>query len=256
LVPGLITFLLGVSLLVVVPSQLFAGELEIFLPGGGILTKQVTSYKERRMTQMVPQTADYSCGAAAMATLLHYQFGQKVSENDAILGMFEHGDKEGIKKRGFSMLDMKRFALSRGLQAEGYKISNISTLENINIPVITLIQTARYKHFVVIRGMDKRFVYLADPSWGNRKEPLGEFLNTWDHVILVLSGPTQGAPKGLYNEAKAAGLPKDWVIRNDDSLGGSFALDPSRAMYNTFQSSQVPLSGVVTGIVNPVTTGR
>jgi predicted double-glycine peptidase len=251
---GLITILLGVSLLLCAPPQLAAGEVEIFLPGGGIFTKQVTSYKERRMQQMVPQTSDYSCGAAAMATLLHYQFGQEVTEKDAILGMFEHGDKEGIQKRGFSMLDMKRFALSRGLRAEGYKISNVSSLESLKNPVVTLIQTARYKHFVVIRGIDQRFVYLSDPSWGNRKMPLGEFMNTWDHVILVVSGPVKGSPQGLYNEAEAAGLPKDWVIRNDDSLGGCFAIDPSRAMFTTFQSSQGTLTGLITS--TPVGGGR
>jgi predicted double-glycine peptidase len=254
LVPGLITLLLGVSLLLCSPPKLCAAELEIFLPGGGTFTKQVTSYKERRMQQMVPQTSDYSCGAAALATLLRYQFGQEVTENDAILGMFEHGDKEGIQKRGFSMLDMKRFALSRGLRAEGYKISNVSSLEGLKTPVVTLIQTARYKHFVVLRGLDQRFAYLSDPSWGNRKVPLGEFSNAWDHVVLVVSGPVKGSPQGLYNEAEAAGLPKDWVIRNDDSLGGSFAMDPSRAMFTTFQSSQGTLSGLVTS--SPVVGGR
>jgi predicted double-glycine peptidase len=246
LVAGLITLLLGFFLLLVAPPQLFAGDVEIFLPGGGIFTKQVMSYKERRMQQIVPQTADYSCGAAALATILQYQFGEAVTEHDAIMGMFEQGDKEGIRKRGFSMLDMKRFALSRGLQAVGYKINNVSILENLKIPVITLIQTARYKHFVVIRGIDKRFVYLSDPSWGNRKKPLREFLNTWDHVILVISGPVQGTPQGLYNEAEAAGLPKDWVVRNDDWLGGSFALDPSRAIYNKVQVSQGTLVGLTT----------
>jgi predicted double-glycine peptidase len=250
LFPGFITLILGVTFLLGAPPNLFAGEVQMFLPGGGIYNKQVTSFKERRMLQMVPQTSDYSCGAAAMATLLRYQFGQEVTEKDAILGMFEHGDKEGIRKRGFSMLDMKHFVLSRGLKAAGYKITDVSTLGKLNIPVITLIQTARYKHFVVLRGMDNRFAYLADPAWGNRKMPLGEFSNSWDHVILLISGPVKGTPEGLYSEAKAAGLPKDWVLRNDEALGVSIALDPTRSMYN---SAQIPSAATLPSVIN---TGR
>jgi predicted double-glycine peptidase len=223
----------------------------MFLPGGGICTKQVRSFKERRMLQMVPQTSDYSCGAAAIATLLRYQFGQEITEEEAILGMFQQGDKEGIRKRGFSMLDMKRFALSRGLKAAGYKITDVSTLEKLKIPVVTLIQTASYKHFVVLRGLDNRFAYLADPAWGNRKMPLGEFSNAWDHVILLISGPVKGTPEGLYSEAKALGLPKDWVLRNDESLGASIALNPTRSIINI-----VPPPGdqVITGITSGVMT--
>jgi predicted double-glycine peptidase len=242
LFPGLITLILGVTFLLGAPPNLFAGEVQMFLPGGGIYNKQVTSFKERRMLQMVPQTSDYSCGAAAMATLLRYQFGQEVTEKDAILGMFTHGDKEGIRKRGFSMLDMKHFVQSRGLKAAGYKITDVSTLEKLKIPVITLIQTARYKHFVVLRGMDNRFVYLSDPAWGNRKMLLGDFSKAWDHVILVISGPVKGTPEGLYSEAKSAGLPKDWVVRNDEALGVSIALDPTRAMYNW---TQIPSSATL-----------
>jgi predicted double-glycine peptidase len=81
----------------------------------------VESFKDRRLHKVVPQTVDYSCGAAAMATLLRYHFGHQITEKEITLGMFQTGDKDEIRKRGFSMLDMKSFAQSRGLQVEGYK---------------------------------------------------------------------------------------------------------------------------------------
>lgn len=240
--------LICLSWLVFLPATAQAGKVPVFLPGGGVYIKQVDSFKERRMCKVIPQTADYSCGAAAMATLLHYHFGQNITEKDAILGMFEHGDKEGIRKRGFSMLDMKRFAQSRGLQVTGYRVDNPAILKKLNIPVITLINTARYKHFVVLRKADDRFAYLADPSWGNRKMALEDFVDNWDKVILVLTGPCQGSPEGLYCEAEDASLPKDWVLRNDSILGHRFAMDPTNAIYTVTRISQGSLAGFVTGI--------
>ena len=213
------------------PSELQAANTPIFLAGGGIFTKPVKSFKERRMTQVIPQTSDYSCGAAAMATLLHFHYGHDVKEQDAILGMFEHGDKEGIRQRGFSMLDMKRFAQSRGLQVEGFQVTEIETLKKLTVPVITLIDAASYKHFVVIRKVDDRFAYVSDPSWGNRRIRLEDFSNVWNKVILVAIGPRLGTPEGLYSEAESS-LPKDVVLRDYGQQGSRFALDPTFSIYN------------------------
>ncbi len=241
----LLPFLIVLTLTLLIAMQARAAEVQMFLPGGGVFTKKVESYKERRMQKVVPQTADFSCGAAAVATLLRYQFGQKITEKDAILGMFEHGDKEGIRQRGFSMLDMKRFALAKGLQVQGYRITDAAKLKELNIPVITLINTAQYKHFVVLRKVDDQFAYLSDPSWGNRKMVLEDFTNSWDKVILVLTGPCQGTPEGLYCEAEDSRLPKDWVIRNDNILGQRFAMDPTNAIYTVTRISLGSIADLV-----------
>lgn len=229
-------------------SELQAAEATVFLPGGGIFTKQVKSFKERRMIRVIPQTADYSCGAAAMATLLRYHFGHDIKEKEAILGMFEYGDKEGIRQRGFSMLDMKRFAQSRGLQVEGFQVTDIETLKKLTVPVITLLDTARYKHFVVLRKVDDRFVYLSDPSWGNRRMALEDFRNAWNKVILVAVGPCQGSPEGLYGEDGSTAPPKDVVIRAFDQPGSRFAMDPTLSIYNVAPRVSIgSLSGFATG---------
>jgi hypothetical protein len=197
---------------------------------GGVISKKVKSMRELRRRQMVPQSADYSCGAAALASVLRYHFGQQMTEKEAILGMFKHGEQEKIRRRGFSMLDMKRFAIRQGLQAKGYRVGELKALQKVTVPVITLIETNRYKHFVVIRRTDDRFVYLSDPSWGNRKIPLGDFQKYWNGAILVLFGPCQGTPEGLYREAVDEFLPKHEAIRYESLLGHRFAMDPANTM--------------------------
>jgi predicted double-glycine peptidase len=249
LVPLLILSLLWLLWVHSMPSELQAADTPIFLQGGGIFTKPVKSFKERRMTQVIPQTADYSCGAAAMATLLHYHFGHDITEQDAILGMFEHGDKEGIRQRGFSMLDMKRFAQSRGLQVEGFQVTEVDTMKKLTVPVITLINAANYKHFVVIRKVDDRFAYLSDPSWGNRRIPLEDFGNVWNKVILVAVGPRLGTPEGLYSETENNLQPKDVVIRDYGQPASRFVLDPTLSIFNrTPRASIGSLSGFATGL--------
>ncbi len=177
---------------------------------------------------MVPQSRDFSCGAAALATVMRYYFGQPMTELDAILGMFKHGDQADIKKRGFSLLDMKRYANNLRYKAAGYKIPEVDVLKKVTIPVIVLIETGSYKHFVVIRRTDDKFVYIADPSWGNRKVPLKEFSKIWDqNIIFAMEGPKKGTPEGLYVEAPAEASQISRMLRQEPLRHSRFALDPA-----------------------------
>jgi len=45
------------------------------LPGGGLVFKPVESIRERRFSDLVEQKTDFSCGAAAMATILNQAYG-------------------------------------------------------------------------------------------------------------------------------------------------------------------------------------
>ena len=106
------------------PPPAKATEVPVRLLGGGTFDKKVEDFKGRRFRRVVHQSLDFSCGAAAMATLLRYHYGQSLDERAAIVGMFNQGEKEKIRQRGFSMLDMKHYAQSLGYQAEGYKIQD------------------------------------------------------------------------------------------------------------------------------------
>lgn len=215
-------------LLLGIPQAARGAELQVRLLGGGVIKKKVESVKERRLRQVIPQTLDFSCGAAALASLLHYHYGISIDEKQAILGMFKHGDKEGIKKRGFSLLDMKKLCLNLNYQGAGYQILNVNQLKKLNIPAITIVDTRTYKHFVVIRKVDDDFVYIADPSFGNRKMRLKDFDKVWNKVIFVITGKINGSPQGLYagDDLRA---PKNEALRAA-SQWNRLALDPTMAM--------------------------
>jgi predicted double-glycine peptidase len=195
---------------------------------GGVLTKRVKSMKEMRQRQMIPQTRDFSCGAASLATILHNYYGLPVTELETIIGMFKYGNQQDIKKVGFSLYDMKRYANSLKYAADGYKIPKVEDLKKLTIPVIALIDTANYKHFVVIRHVDDRFVYIADPSWGNRKIPLDEFKKIWNqNVIFAVQGPKVGKPEGLFAEKPASASQISTWLKEEPFFIPRFALDPA-----------------------------
>ena len=238
--PSACLFLILVLSLLGSPRSAPAADVKIHLPpnGMGLYVKKVQSYREVRMTNVIPQTEDFSCGAAALATLLRYHFGNHLTERKVILGMFEQGDKEQIRKVGFSMLEMKRFCEQLQYQGEGYKI-DLQKLRQITIPVITLMDTRSYKHFVVIRKVDDRFVYIADPSFGNRRIPLEDFEASWNRVIFVVTGTVNGQPEGLYAERLNLTLPKYEALQAGN-IWQRAAMDPSMSLLWTRSWRHLP----------------
>ena len=160
----------------------------------------VTSFTAMRDANVVLQRFDYSCGAAALATLLRYGFGETVTERDILLELFAllpEEEKALRREQGFSLLDLQRVAQARGYKAEGFRLTP-EFLPKLGGPVIVFIQPRDYKHFAVLRGTRGDRVYLADPSRGNIRMPGYHFLETWldetgEGIIFVVE-PKKGLP--------------------------------------------------------------
>jgi predicted double-glycine peptidase len=220
-----------------------AAELDVRLgvDGTGVYQKKVASWKDKRMEHMIPQGFDYSCGAATLATVLRYQFGCPLTEKEAIVGMARTGQLAEIKKRGFSLLDMKLFCESLHYQAQGYKVPNMDILQKFPMPVITIISTRKYNHFIVIRRVDDRFVYVSDPAWGNHRVLREDFEKNWPaKVVFAIAGPKQGQPEGLYCETNQPGISLYQVIRTEPQLGHAIAMDPTAALVLNYRTPLVP----------------
>ena len=158
------------------------------LPGGGLVFKPVQSMRERRFVNLVQQRTDFSCGAAALATLLNEGYGWGFSEEDVIQGMLAGADPQQVQQMGFSMLDMKRYAESLGLRARGYRLEP-SQLSAVKVPAIVLLDIRGYKHFVVMQVSSDAWVYIGDPVLGHKKMPLAEFAQGWNGIVFAVIGP-------------------------------------------------------------------
>jgi predicted double-glycine peptidase len=164
----------------------------VSLPQANYAQSPVISYAQMRFKGIVRQSMDLSCGAAALATLLHSYFGYDIDEATivkAILSSASAEDAKKIAESGFSMLELKRFAEGLGLVAGGFRSGKAADLRALRAPVIALINSRGYNHFVVIRHVRGDEVAIADPVFGNRTESLTAFAKRWNNVILVAVAP-------------------------------------------------------------------
>lgn len=177
----------------------------------------VRSVAEMRFTGVVRQKYDFSCGSAALATLLRYHYDRDVREETAFRGMWAQGDQAQIRRLGFSLLDMKRWLASRGIAADGYRVS-IDQIVGTGVPGIALIAIKNYRHFVVVKGLDRRDVLLGDPSTGLSVMPVDKFKAAWNGIYFVLSND-QALGKASFNRTS------QWAAYARAPLGARFS-DP------------------------------
>jgi predicted double-glycine peptidase len=160
----------------------------VWLPNAGGISTSVPgqSIASRRFSTVVRQQYDFSCGSAALATLLTYHYDERTDERAAFRSMYDKGDKAKIVKSGFSLLDIKRYLEERGYQADGYEAS-LDKLEQAGVPAIALISYRGYRHFVVLKGMNAREVLIGDPALGLRSVQREEFDGMWtNHILFII----------------------------------------------------------------------
>jgi predicted double-glycine peptidase len=160
----------------------------------GVQNVSMEPLSELKFKNIVHQAYDYSCGSAALVTILKYHLGIDVSEQQSMEGMMAFGEKDKIiERRGFSLLDMKRYLASIDVQGAGFR-AEIADLLALDQPGIVPIDYAGFKHFVVLRGVRGGLVFLADPAMGNITFPIDEFATLWDRNTLFLAYPPKDRP--------------------------------------------------------------
>lgn len=168
-----------------VAASAFAQVPRMIGPTGATYAVPVTSLKGARFISTLRQQYDFSCGSAAVATLLTHQYGRKVDEIDVFKYMFDRGDQAKIQREGFSMLDMKLYLDSTGFRAEGIEAS-LDQLAKAGVPAIALINENGYHHFVVVKGLRGNRVVLGDPAMGTRVLGRDEFEKFWTNGIFLV----------------------------------------------------------------------
>lgn len=150
--------------------------------------KPVENWMSLRTKNVVMQQEDYSCGAAALATVLRMYWGYDVTEAelldiiDSLLTDEEYVDRV---ENGLSMTDLRLAAVEAGFLASLRRVE-LADLAKLKLPVIVRIVKHDYEHFVVFRGMVGNRVFLADPIRGNIRLSATEFSKQWNGVVLAI----------------------------------------------------------------------
>ncbi len=152
-----------------------------------LISTDVESGEALQGRNILRQKYDYSCGSAALATLLNYHLGEDLTEMQVIHGLMKYGNPESIReRRAFSLLDMKRFVDALGYRGGGYR-AEMKNLMELDVPVIVPIEVGGYKHFVVFQGIHDNRVFLADPWLGHTTYPVGVFEDMWPQKVLFMA---------------------------------------------------------------------
>lgn len=201
----------GLAVALFAASPCRADSVNLPFQIGGAYAVPITSMKEARYRSMVRQQFDFSCGSAALSTLLTYHYGYTVNEQTVFEKMFAAGDREKIQREGFSLLDMKLYLQGYGFQADGFE-APLEKLEQANIPAIVLINDKGYNHFVVVKGIRADRVLIGDPSGGTRALTRGAFNSLWTNGIFFV----------IYNrqELSRFNLGQDWHVAPRAPIGG------------------------------------
>ena len=171
------------AIAVIVPAKAGATATAPFMaePGSDYVLP-VRTLKEIKLSRAFRTTRrqqfDFSCGSAAIATLLTYHYGKPIDEASVFQAMFKVGDQAQIRAQGFSLLDMKRYLESAGYRADGVQVS-LDELAKVGVPAIALISDNGYKHFVVVKGLRGNQLLVGDPALGTRIVTREQFDSLW-----------------------------------------------------------------------------
>jgi predicted double-glycine peptidase len=186
------------------PQPSLAGTARIGM--GGVFHAKVVSFRERPFLTVVRQQFDYSCGSAALATLLRFHYRRAATESEVFKAMYEAGDQAQIQATGFSLLDMKLYLQSIGYRADGFRIT-LDKLALVGVPAIALIERDGYRHFVVIKGLENGRVLVGDPARGVGAYEVAEFERLRvDDIVFVIRDHADVA-KSSFNRMR------DWRLQ-------------------------------------------
>jgi predicted double-glycine peptidase len=164
-----------------------------------VIQEKISPLSEISFKNISHQSYDYSCGSAALATLLNAYLNENFTEREVIQGLMEFGSKKKIaERRAFSLLDMKQFVNKLGYDGNGFK-ADLNDLMELGKPCIVPIEFLGYRHFTVLRGFHANHIFLADPFRGNTSYTTETFKKMWYQNVFFLvdhkNAPTISALK-------------------------------------------------------------
>jgi uncharacterized protein len=222
---SILAIVLASLVLLPAPARTQSSEAAAGVQGAG---KSVRSLKDIRDEGVVRQRWDMSCGAAALSTLLTYDFNDNTPETAIVVWILHRVDAARVRARGgFSLLDLKHFAEARGYSAEGFSGMSINDLALEKTSVIVPIHSKNIDHFVVVKGFQEGHVVLADPAFGNLTMRVDQFQKLWKSgIIFIVHPPDDRMIAGKKNTVASRLLPDETVISRGISVTA-----PSNELY-------------------------
>lgn len=141
-------------------------------------------------SDVILATSVYSCGPAALATLLK-KLGIFTTESE--LAYLAKTDESGT-----SMFGLINASSSKGINAYGYKL----TIEQLEVGYIVILKINNCNHFLVIENITNESYTLFDPNLGIIEMNFTQFSELFTRYTIVLNSSIQGVSQLSINELK------------------------------------------------------
>lgn len=179
-------------------------------------------YRNLRYQGVVGQTSYYTCGPAAVATLLKNYYGINTSESE-ILELAHQAIKQSgedpQKGKGINALALQKALADQGIPAKGIKIAPETLSDYFNrggVPLILHVTNPQL-HYVLAVGMVGDWVVIADPSWGRKIIHVKDLINDKGFEGVTLIPLT---PRTLLSQVKQKqNNTLDWAKNRLQRLG-------------------------------------
>lgn len=152
-------------------------------------TREPRSVVELRRQDTVLQTHEYSCGAAALATLMG-RFGRPETESGVLRAAFgkslpmERGPDGRPRLRALTLADLEKAARAAGFKVVSVQVPSrrafAPTLEALGPGIARMQLYGEYPHFVLLEEIRDGWVRVRDPGYGNFWLPAGQLFASWD----------------------------------------------------------------------------
>ena len=183
------------------PKSSLIAALAVSLALAPTTAVALETWVDLRDRGVVKQSLDYSCGAAALATLAQSQWGWALTEAQVVDAWYEQNRYRAVKEtgaeshvtrgeqamtqeqnrstslvkvgdtifdvnQGMSFDGIAQLGSVFGYQAKGLKVP-LHLLSQLKQPVLLYLEDFGQPHFTVLQSSSENGVLLADPSWGN-----------------------------------------------------------------------------------------
>jgi len=159
----------------------YHNSIGLLLSGNNFTDNWLADMSVINSGEVVMATSIYTCGPAALATILK-RLGIYVTEA-------ELAQIAGTDYTGTSLLGLKNAASAMGINAFGYELS----IEQLKPNYIVVLRIDGYDHFVVLENITADIVTLFDPNLGIIEMDLNTFNDLYTGYAFVLNETIPGA---------------------------------------------------------------
>lgn len=185
------------------------------------------SFIERKFDGVIGQTADFTCGAASIATVLTFYWNRPTSEIEVLEIIRSRYTAEQWKNRegnGVSFDDLIFATKKLGYEAAGAEIS-LEDLPKLAAPVILHLDKGKFQHFSVLRRAASEVYYFADSIVGQTVLTQADLRPQYTGKALAIAKRKADLPTGSALSAVRDGTSVSRIV-GDVMLNGFERLPP------------------------------